>query len=133
MKSKFSKSENWDNIFKIELKEVSEKVKEIIRSRNKTEIEQNQLKLIADDFFSTFNKSPIPVRAYDPTLEYSPEMVSTAIILPYGCLMVPYFFVEVFREDLMITFDEEFSQELKWLELVGLLYQKWFNKRKKSQ
>ena len=119
-----SKLDDWDNIFKSKLKFICESTRKIVLIKKLGEEEIFQLKTLADDFFEDFRKSPIPVRRSN--LDYS-----TAIMLPFGHMLIPFFFVEVFQEEINFSFDEEFSQEIKWSELVGILFQKWNSKRKK--
>ena len=131
MLSKSQKIDEWDSIFKVKLQFICESTRNIISTGRLENEEISQLKKLADDFFEDFRNSSIPVREPNPKLDYSPEMVSTSIMLPYGCMMVPFFFVEVFQQEKNFSFDEEFSQDLKWSELIGILFQKWYSKRKK--
>lgn len=130
MINKSSEVNEWDNIFKTELIRVCNIVRELIQTNKTEKIELKNLEIIADDFFNKFKNSPIPVEAFDQKQTYSPDMISTSIILPYGCMMIPYFFIDAFKEDITLSFDEEFSQEVKWSELVGILFQKWYSRRK---
>ena len=125
------KTTDWDVVFKTELIIISDKVRAFIQSYKTKKNYLKNLEIIAEDFFNKFENSPIPVRAFDHKQSYSPDMVSTTIVLPYGCMMIPYFFVEVYTEDIDISFDEEFSQQVTWSELVGILFQKWYDRRKK--
>ena len=131
MKNDLKKDLDWDDIFKTELYSVCESTRDLIKDNLLKEKKLETLLELAYNFFVIFENSPIPVRRPDEKLNYLPEMVSTSVILPYGCMMVPYFFWEVFNEDSNMKFDDEFSQNVKWIELIGIIHQKWYNKRKK--
>lgn len=131
MLSNSPKIDEWDITFKTELKGICESTRKMIKKGELTKKNTSGLKTLAYDFYVKFKESPIKVREPNSKLDYSPDMISTSIMLPYGCMMVPYFFTEVFNEDLNFSFDEEFSQEIKWSELIGILFQKWYNRKKK--
>jgi hypothetical protein len=131
MKNISDKRDDWDSIFRSEFYSVYQASHELIKKGEIGTQEITALTNLANRFFDRFNKSPIPVRSPNLKLDYSPEIISTSVLLPYGCMMVPYFFIDVFKSDPTFSFDEEFSLEVKWSELIGLLYQKWYNQRKK--
>lgn len=131
MESKKQKEINWDNIFKKELKDICKQIKKIKASKLSQQEQIQKYTNIAWSFYDRFKDSPIPLRQPDKTLEIQPQAISTFVLMHYGCLKVPFFFVEVFEEDLSMDFEEIFTQNLKWTELIGMLQQTWLEKRKK--
>lgn len=129
MSKKITTSDKWDIFFRSEIKSVYEETREIIKKPVLSETEYLKLRSLANRIFNEFNDSPIPVRAPNESLDYSPEMYSTSVLLPSGCINIPYFFIGVIREDPTFSFEKEFNQDIKWQELIGLIFQKWLNRR----
>ena len=87
--------------------------------------------MIADDFLTKFKDSPIPLRAPTPEIDQNAQIYSCSIMFPYGCILIPYSIYQTFIENPLMDFDEEFSQDLTWLELLGIISQKQSRQRKK--
>lgn len=123
---------NWDKLFQLELQKACELTRKIIQESDiDSEESLAQFNSIAYEMYEKFKDSPLKVRPPNPKLDYLKEMVSTSFMLRYGCMNVPYYFIGVFKEDPNFSFAEEFEQELKWHELIGLLQQKWLNRKLK--
>lgn len=131
MQYELLKTDNWDIIFRKELSIIFKSVKNIVNENLSNEDTILKFKSIADNFYEYFKNSNIPIRAPIPVLDANPLFYSTSIMLPYGCFLVPYSIFQTYREDININFDEEFSQNVGCLELIGLINQKRLNQRKK--
>ena len=131
MKAKLIKTFDQDTIFRSELQNVCENTRRIIKNISQANEQLNELSLLIKDFFNKFNRSTIPIKAPETKDPSSFESSSISILLPYGRIKFPLFFVDVFHANLDFSFEDIFSQNCKWNELIGLLYQKWNLSQKK--
>jgi hypothetical protein len=122
---------DWDLLFKKELFSSFITTKEIIKNKLPQSETIQLLSNIADKFYEVFRNSPIPVYQTSKTLYASEIFTSTSIDLPFSCFMVPYFFYEAFKENIKFSLEREFAQSLPWMELIGIIDQKWLLERKK--
>lgn len=122
---------DWDKKFRENLKLACDKTKKIILSKIEKKELVAELSIIANEFYETFEGSPIPVDPPTNELYYDEKFVSATIKLPAVCFMVPYFFYATFLEDNKIDFAEIFSQDIPWLLLIGMINQKLISIRKK--
>ena len=122
---------DWDTIFKDTLKSACDKTKKILSGKLEKKELIFELSTIANEFYKTFEFSPIPVDPPTPELYFEASYISASVQLPSGCFMVPYFFFSAFEEDNTINFTTEFSQTLPWKVLIGIINQKLLTIRKK--
>ena len=126
------KKDNWDAIFRFELMKVFNTTKQLVEDNKSDEELVNYFKILADDFYNTFQSSPIPVKKAIPELDINnnPLLYSATITLSFSCFMVPYFFYSVLKENQHFNLDEEFAQNLPWDKLLGIINQRWLKQRK---
>lgn len=125
------KNEKLVENFRLELAKIYESTRSIVKNSKSKEKMLIRFNDIAKEFYTKFKNTSIPVILSDSVLSTSFELFSASIMLPYGSLKIPFFFIEVLQDDINFSFNEEFSQELEWMDLIGVLYQKWYNTRKK--
>ena len=131
MATKELKNFDWDQIFRKKLYSVFHETKNIFLNNLGEQETVQELERLANSFYNEFKDSPLPIDPPEPELYYSKKYVSASINLPYSCFMVPYFFYSAFLENINFDLEAEFSVNLPWSELLGIINQKWLTQRKK--